>query len=65
MPHAGTTITAARAALGLTQAELAELAGVNKGYLSLVESGQRTPSPRWMQDINQAIAAALSERGVA
>jgi transcriptional regulator with XRE-family HTH domain len=65
MQHAGTTIIAARKALGITQAQLAELAGVNAGYLSLVESGQRTPSPRWSRDVHQAIAAALGDRGVA
>jgi transcriptional regulator with XRE-family HTH domain len=65
MEHAGTTIYAARTALGITQSELAELAGVAAGYLSLVESGQRTPSPRWLSDVTGAIASALAERGAA
>lgn len=29
---------------GLTQAHLAKLLGVTKGYVGLVETGQRTPS---------------------
>lgn len=33
-----------RAELGLTQIELATLAGVTQNYLSLVESGHRQPS---------------------
>lgn len=65
MEHAGTTILAAREALGITQADLASLAGVNAGYLSLVESGQRTPSPRWLRDVHAALAAAIAERGAA
>ena len=63
MTHAGTTVYAARTALGMSQAELAERADVNAGYLSLVESGQRIPSPRWMRDVTEALAKALAERG--
>lgn len=65
MAHAGTTIFAARTALGMSQAELAEIAGVNHGYLSLVEAGKRNPSPRWLRDVAQALAAAISQGGAA
>lgn len=40
---------------GLTQAELAELSGIQQSMLSLIESGKRTPSVRSAQ----RIAAAL------
>lgn len=63
MEHAGTTIFATRTGLGMSQAELAEAAGVNHGYLSLVESGQRTPSPRWLRDVTEALAQAAEARG--
>jgi len=62
MSHAGYAIQAGRAALDLSQAELAERAGVNPGYLSLVEAGQRTPSARWMRTVLEALSAAILER---
>lgn len=65
MEHIGTTIRRARDSLQMSQGDLAELAGVNHGYLSLVEAGKRTPSPRWEAAINQALASALAERGAA
>lgn len=62
MAHAGNAISTQREALNLSQAELAELAGVNQGYLSQVESGQRTPSPRWERAVKQALADELARR---
>jgi len=44
-----------RRRLGLSQSQLAEKAGVNQGYLSSIENGDRTPR----QDTLRAIAVAL------
>ena len=63
MEHPGATITAARVALRMTLTELAARAEVSEGYLSDVEAGKRVPSPRWMRDVNGALAAAISEKG--
>jgi transcriptional regulator with XRE-family HTH domain len=40
----GTAIRRRRRELDLSQAALADLAGLSQNYLSLVETGQRTPS---------------------
>lgn len=62
MSHAGYAVQAGRVALDLSQAELAERAGVNHGYLSLVEAGHRTPSERWMRTVLDALSDAILER---
>lgn len=38
-----TEIRATRAALGLTQAELAALVGITRGYLATIETGRKSP----------------------
>lgn len=49
-----------RTGAGLTQAELARKAKVSKSMISLVESGEREPSERWMWAIKEAIAKHLA-----
>ena len=51
----GTRLRELRSRVGLSQAELAEAAGLSNGFISLVESGDRTAS---LESI-QALAAAL------
>lgn len=65
VPHmtpAGTAIKAMRTAQGLTLRELARLADVEPGYLSLVERNLRTPSPRWLRSVTDALGRNLAER---
>lgn len=45
MNHLGAVLEMARRAAGLTQAELAERAGITQAALSRYESGQREPAP--------------------
>jgi len=45
-----------RTSAGLTQSELARIAKVSKSMISLVESGEREPSERWMWAVKEAIA---------
>lgn len=52
-----------REAQGLTLRQLAEKAGVNHAYLSQVERGDKTPNPRWLRSVLDALADNL--RGVA
>lgn len=55
----------ARKILGLTQAEVASRLGVSQGYLSLLESGQRTVSPRLARSFERLVhvpATALRPR---
>lgn len=43
-PTLGLIVKLARQRVGLTQAELAEAAGIDPGFLSKIENGQRGPS---------------------
>lgn len=59
----GLALRVMREAQGLTLRQLAEKAGVNFAYLSQVERGERTPNPRWLRSVLDALADNL--RGVA
>jgi len=45
-----------RLLLGLTQAELAEKAGISAGYVGEVEMGRKFPSPEKLESIAKALA---------
>lgn len=59
MAHAGTAIRSVRQGSGLSIRRLAEMSGTSYAYLSQVERGERTPSERWLRDINETLAAHL------
>lgn len=59
MTPIGKHIRYRRLALGLTQIDLAEKAGVNNNYLSMIELGHRQPSP----ETEAALAVALGVDG--
>lgn len=44
-----------RASRGLSQKQLAKRAGLDASYLSLVESGRRSPSLKTLQSISDAL----------
>lgn len=46
----GQAIAAARNRLGMTQAELADLARVSPGYIGMVERGMRRPEPHVLKE---------------
>ena len=60
MANAGHAIKAMRKAQGLTLRELARLAEVEPGYLSMVERGLRDPSPRWLKSVTDALGTHLA-----
>jgi transcriptional regulator with XRE-family HTH domain len=60
MQSVGTAIKAIREAQGLSQRDLAKLAGVNAGYLSSVESGNVEPSQRWLAAVTNALGRNLA-----
>lgn len=62
-PTTGSAIRIMREAQGLTLRELAAKSGTNHAYLSQVERGDKTASPRWMRAVLDALADNL--RGVA
>jgi transcriptional regulator with XRE-family HTH domain len=64
MAYAGVAIKAAREGAGLTLRQLAALCEpkVSFVYLSQVERGEREPSERWLRDVNQALAAYMTEQ---
>jgi transcriptional regulator with XRE-family HTH domain len=47
-----------RAALGISQKNLAQKAGVDKSYMSLIESGNRRPSMKTLENISNALGVA-------
>ncbi len=55
----GQALRVMRVAQGLTLRELAEKAGVNHAYLSQVERGDKTPNPRWLRSVTDALADNL------
>lgn len=55
-----TNLRRIRESAGLTQSDLARIAKVSKAMVSLVESGQRVPSERWMWAVKEAIARHLA-----
>lgn len=50
------SISAARAALGLTTTEFGKCIGVTNSYISALEAGRRTPSRRLLVKINRLMA---------
>jgi transcriptional regulator with XRE-family HTH domain len=44
---------------GLTQAQLAERLGTNSSVISLLESGSRRLSPRWLRPLAVALGAPI------
>lgn len=58
----GQTIRAIREAHGLSQKEVAEAAGIDQSYLSMIESGQRrNPGMRIMSRLAQALQVSMDE----
>jgi transcriptional regulator with XRE-family HTH domain len=57
----GLAIKSSREQLGITQAELAELIGTNRSYLSGVETGSRSPGLVTMVLIATALKLSFSE----
>ena len=57
----GQAIAAARNRLGLTQAELADLAGVSPGYIGMVERGMRRPEPHVLKGWAQILRCPYQE----
>lgn len=60
MGYAGPAIKAMRKAQKLSLRELARLAEVEPGYLSLVERGLRDPSPRWLKSVTDALGKHMA-----
>lgn len=64
--HSGPVIKQAREALGLTQKELAELAGVDHSTVSRIERRIINPPARTIKLLTDALGQAISEqRGAA
>jgi len=58
----GQTIRAIREAQGLSQKEVAEAAGIDQSYLSMIESGQRrNPGMRIVSRLAQALQVSMDE----
>ena len=55
MGSAGTCVRHRRKALGMSQTALAATIGVDKSYLSLVESGKRTPTAEQVSNLSLAL----------
>lgn len=54
-------IRQARIARGMSQRQLAQLVGVDPSYISLIERGQRTPSPQLLAAIAEALGLRPEE----
>jgi transcriptional regulator with XRE-family HTH domain len=63
--HSGVIIEEARKALGLTQEQLGELAGVDHSTVSRIERGLTNPSGRTIKALTDALGQARAERGAA
>lgn len=57
---AGAGIRALRELAGLTLDQLASQASVSASYLSKVEAGVKTPSPRWIGHVSGVVARHLT-----
>lgn len=55
----GLAIRQARGELGVSQEQLAELAGLDRAYLSGLERGTRNPTLETMRRLAQALAVPL------
>src|SRR5437879_5137229 len=51
----GKALRLARALAGLQQQELAQVAGIDASYISLIEQGKRTPSLKLINKLSHAI----------
>lgn len=56
--HFGVALQKARQEAGLSQEALAELAGLDRSYISLLEQGKRQPSIRVLFQISDAMGVA-------
>lgn len=56
----GTTIRSRREAAGLTQEKLAELSGLHRTYISLLERGLRMPSILVVQQLARALQTTMA-----
>lgn len=56
----GQNLQKARKNSGVSQEELAELVGVNRTYISLVEKGHRNPSLRFLYRATKALKVSSS-----
>lgn len=59
--HVGTNLRNARRRSGLTQADLAQIAGISQNYVAQIEGGTRAPSIRVMQSLAKAIGIQVSD----
>jgi transcriptional regulator with XRE-family HTH domain len=57
----GANLAAARLRAGLTQYELADLAGVTQSYISAVEHGAQNPTVQSMVDLSAAVREEMVE----
>jgi len=57
----GQAVAQSRQQAGLTQAQLAEKAGLHATYLSGVENGSRNPTWTVLSQLSQALGLKLSE----
>lgn len=57
----GAALRARRLQRGLTQAELAEIAGLNRSYISEVENGQQSISLERADRLAKAVGSQLTE----
>ena len=57
----GLRVLQIRRDLGLIQQELAQRAGINPGYLSLIENGQRLPSLETLVKLAEVLRVPLFE----
>lgn len=60
--HSGPVIEQARKALGLTQKELAELAGVDHSTVSRIERRIINPPARTIKALTDALGGAIAEK---
>lgn len=61
-PATQTAAQEVRVALGMTQRQLATIAGVDHTYLSRFERGQVTPSRHWLRRVNRALGRLVAQR---
>lgn len=55
----GKAIRLARSARGLTQQELADRAGLNSSYISLLEKGHRVPGTKALEALSEALEVPM------
>lgn len=63
--HKGEIIREAREALGLTQKQLGELAGLHHTAVSRIERNLYDAPARTIKALNDALGKAMAERGAA